>query len=270
MREVPPAAHCDLWPGIQILFICARAGDWCSCCAASKYPNWKCLIPRVHPSARWLNVSPCARRPPGQLWWIPAADAAEPLNEESSFPIRSAVWQEAMFDLRVLSSHRWLVWFSCAAQTGSRRTTFSNPPRRNKWKICHGCNSNVRCLQCHQKLLELHYRLLKMITQNHFVMAFFSLSGSQLYWLMQVNLLVFTHNACVVVQIPHVVLAKQCGPALQLVESHYSLATLRLQANVPQICSHIWPSDLLKTFWTAQFRCLYLFLLDPAYFHMCS
>lgn len=54
----------------------------------------------------------------------------------------------------------------------------------------------MRCSECHRVVLGLQYHhLLKMTTQNHFVMTFFPLSRSQLYWFMQGNLLVFTHNA---------------------------------------------------------------------------
>lgn len=54
----------------------------------------------------------------------------------------------------------------------------------------------MRCSECHRVVLGLQYHhLLKMTTQNHFVMTFLPLSRSQLYWFMQGNLLVFTHNA---------------------------------------------------------------------------
>lgn len=155
----------------------------------SESPSVCSLSKRFAARAVAARSSRC-EAPPGQPWWIPAANAAKPLNEESSFPIRSAVWQEAMFDLRVLSGHRWLVWFleqEDHLQTGPGQI-------HGKCVMCAIVTCAVPsviewCLSC--SIITSFKWQPKIILSWHF----FPLSRSQLYWFMQGNLLVFTHNA---------------------------------------------------------------------------
>lgn len=135
--------------------------------------------------------------PPGQPWWIPAANAAKPLNEESSFPIRSAVWQEAMFDLRVLSGHRWLVWFleqEDHLQTGPGQIY-------GKCVMCAIVTCAVPsviawCLSC------------SIITSLKWQPKI-SFLGVSSIGSCRVTCLCLPTMPCIAVQVPHVVLAKQ-------------------------------------------------------------